>query len=59
MGWTDSKGDPTPALTALVVATNMKNDKWKVLKFGSTSFYVCDLTLLYWKVNLYLPLHFM
>ena len=30
-----------------------------VLKFGSTSFYMCDLTLLYWKVHLYLPLHFM
>ena len=25
----DSKGDPTPALTALVIATNIKNDKWK------------------------------
>ena len=24
-----------------------------VLKFGSTSLYMCDLTLLYWKVNLY------
>ena len=23
----DSKGDPTPALTALVIATNIKNDK--------------------------------
>ena len=25
----DSKGDPTPALTALVIATNIKNDMWK------------------------------
>ena len=25
----DSKGDPTPALSALVIATNFKNDKWK------------------------------
>ena len=26
----DSKGDPTPALTALVIATDIKRDKWKV-----------------------------
>ncbi len=25
----DSNGDPTPALTALVIATNIKNNKWK------------------------------
>ena len=26
----DSKGDPTPALTALVIATDIKHDKWEV-----------------------------
>ena len=26
----DSKGDPTPALTALVIATEIKREKWKV-----------------------------
>ena len=26
----DSKGDPTPALTALVIATEIKHEKWKM-----------------------------
>ena len=26
----DSKGDPTPALTALVIATDIKRERWKV-----------------------------
>ena len=26
----DSKGDPTPALTALVIATDIKHERWKV-----------------------------